>query len=229
MADKILTDALKKYFGHDSFRSPQDEIVASILSGRDTLAIMPTGGGKSLCYQLPAMLLDGITLVVSPLIALMKDQVDALAARGIPAAMINSSQTWEQQCEVLAALERGELKLAYVAPERFRAQSFSRALGRVKIGLFAVDEAHCISQWGHDFRPDYMRLGETLDRLGRPVCAAFTAAQPAAISLRLLSSCFLPSSSFCLAASSSACFSFSVCMASLRFASSSACACCSCR
>lgn len=175
MADKILTDALKKYFGHDSFRSPQDEIVASILSGRDTLAIMPTGGGKSLCYQLPAMLLDGITLVVSPLIALMKDQVDALTARGIPAAMINSSQTWEQQCEVLAALERGELKLAYVAPERFRAQSFSRALGRVKIGLFAVDEAHCISQWGHDFRPDYMRLGETLDRLGRPVCAAFTA------------------------------------------------------
>lgn len=89
--------------------------------------------------------------------------------------MINSSQTWEQQCEVLAALERGKLKLAYVAPERFRAQSFSRALGRVKIGLFAVDEAHCISQWGHDFRPDYMRLGETLDRLGRPVCAAFTA------------------------------------------------------
>ena len=175
MADKKLTDSLKKYFAHDSFRSPPDEIIASILDGRDTLAIMPTGGGKSLCYQLPAMMLDGVTLVVSPLIALMKDQVDALSDKGIPAAMINSSQTWERQSEVLDSLARGELKLAYVAPERFRAQSFMRAMRSVKIGLFAVDEAHCISQWGHDFRPDYMRLGETLDKLGRPVCAAFTA------------------------------------------------------
>lgn len=175
MVDAKLTEALRKYFSHDSFRSPQDEIIASILSGRDTLAIMPTGGGKSLCYQLPAMLSDGITLVISPLIALMKDQVDALGARGIPAAMINSSQTWEAQQEVLDRLARGGLKLAYVAPERFRAQSFMRALQGVKIGLFAVDEAHCISQWGHDFRPDYMRLGETLKRLGNPVCAAFTA------------------------------------------------------
>ncbi len=175
MDSSALTDALRKYFSHDNFRSPQDEIITSILSGRDTLAIMPTGGGKSLCYQLPAIMLDGVTLVVSPLIALMKDQVDALKIRGIPAAMINSSQTREAQLEALRALKCGELKLAYVAPERFRATSFMRALQNVKISLFAVDEAHCISQWGHDFRPDYMRLGETLQKLGCPPCAAFTA------------------------------------------------------
>lgn len=175
MDEQHLLDALKKYFSYDSFRTPQDEIIASIVSGRDTLAIMPTGGGKSLCYQLPAMLLDGVTIVISPLIALMKDQVDTLQARGIPAAMINSSQTWESQSEALRALAAGKLKLAYIAPERFRAKSFMKALSAVKISLFAVDEAHCISQWGHDFRPDYMRLGETLDLLGRPVCAAFTA------------------------------------------------------
>ncbi len=175
MVDAKFIDALRKYFSHDKFRSPQDEIIESIVSGRDTLAIMPTGGGKSLCYQLPAMLLDGVTLVVSPLIALMKDQVDALVSKGIPAGMINSSQTWQEQLAVLDALSKGELKLAYVAPERFRTQSFMRVLSSIKVGLFAVDEAHCISQWGHDFRPDYMRLGETLEKLGRPVCAAFTA------------------------------------------------------
>lgn len=167
---------LKKSFGFDNFRKPQGEIVESILSGRDTLAIMPTGGGKSLCYQLPALMFEeGVTLVVSPLIALMKDQVDSLKARGISAAMINSSQTWEEQKEVLSKLERGELKLAYIAPERFRAASFTRALSNVKPSLVAVDEAHCISQWGHDFRPDYMRIGEILKNLGRPPCAAFTA------------------------------------------------------
>ena len=170
-----MRGALKKYFSYDRFRTPQDEIISSIISGKDTLAIMPTGGGKSLCYQLPALLLDGVTIVISPLIALMKDQVDTLQARGIPAAMINSTQTWDEQCAVLGKLKSGALKLAYVAPERFRMQPFMRALSGVKIGLFAVDEAHCISQWGHDFRPDYMRLGETLEKLGRPVCAAFTA------------------------------------------------------
>ena len=170
-----IESALSQYFSHSSFRKPQDEIISSIVEGRDTLAIMPTGGGKSLCYQLPAMLLDGVTIVVSPLIALMKDQVDALVARGIPAGMINSAQTSEQQLDVLDRLRKGELKLAYVAPERFRSQSFMNALRGIKIGLFAVDEAHCISQWGHDFRPDYMRLGEVLERLGRPICAAFTA------------------------------------------------------
>lgn len=136
---------------------------------------MPTGGGKSLCYQLPAMLLPGVTLVVSPLIALMKDQVDALHQRGVPAGMINSSQSWEQQKETLRALEKGQLKLLYVAPERFRARSFIEALRSVEISLFAVDEAHCISQWGHDFRPDYLRMGEALQQLGNPLCAAFTA------------------------------------------------------
>lgn len=175
MDEPRLTEALKKYFSHERFRKPQGEIVASIVSGKDTLAIMPTGGGKSLCYQLPAMLLDGVTIVISPLIALMKDQVDALRARGIPADMINSSQSWARQSEALEALAAGRLKLAYIAPERFRARSFTRALSGVKISLFAVDEAHCISQWGHDFRPDYMRLGEVLESLGRPVCAAFTA------------------------------------------------------
>ncbi len=170
-----LLGALKKYFSHDAFREPQREIIESVLSGRDTLAVMPTGGGKSLCYQLPAVLSDGVCLVVSPLIALMKDQVDALRARGISAAMINSSQTWEEQRDVLDKLASGEVKLAYVAPERFRMRSFTDALSRVKISLFAVDEAHCISQWGHDFRPDYLRLGDAVKRLGRPVCAAFTA------------------------------------------------------
>lgn len=167
---------LKKNFGFENFRKPQGEIVDSILSGRDTLAIMPTGGGKSLCYQLPALMFEsGVTLVVSPLIALMKDQVDSLKERGIPAAMINSSQSWDEQREVLSELSRGTLKLAYVSPERFRASSFTRALSDVKVALLAIDEAHCISQWGHDFRPDYMRLGEVLKSLGRPPCAAFTA------------------------------------------------------
>ncbi|WP_309382951.1 RecQ family ATP-dependent DNA helicase [Cerasicoccus frondis] len=166
---------LKKHFGFEQFREPQDEIVESIIGGRDTLVIMPTGGGKSLCYQLPALMLPGVTLVISPLIALMKDQVDALNARGIAAAMINSSQSWDEQRACLDDLRRGELKLVYVAPERFRAQSFIDSLKGVKISLFAVDEAHCISQWGHDFRPDYQRLGEALEKIGHPCCAAFTA------------------------------------------------------
>lgn len=167
--------ALKRHFGHGDFRPPQDRIIESILSGKDTLVIMPTGGGKSLCYQLPALLLDGVTLVVSPLIALMKDQVDALQAKGIAAAMINSAQGWAEQKQVLDQMERGALKLVYVAPERFRASSFLQSLRRVKIALLAIDEAHCISQWGHDFRPDYMRIGHARTLLGNPQCAAFTA------------------------------------------------------
>ncbi len=147
----------------------------AVLERKDTLVVMPTGGGKSLCFQLPALLLPGVTLVVSPLIALMKDQVDALQARGLPAGLLNSSQTLEQQRTTLDAVRKRELKLVYVAPERFRSKSFLNALPKDAIDLFAVDEAHCLSQWGHDFRPDYMRLGEVRKALGNPPCIALTA------------------------------------------------------
>lgn len=166
---------LKQHFGFGDFREPQQQVVASVLEGRDTLVIMPTGGGKSLCYQLPALVMEGTTLVVSPLIALMKDQVDTLQKRGIAAAMINSSQSWAEQKVILEQMRRDRLKLVYVSPERFRAGSFMRALEGVRIAMLAIDEAHCISQWGHDFRPDYMRLGSVLRQLGRPPCSAFTA------------------------------------------------------
>lgn len=147
----------------------------SILEGNDTLVIMPTGGGKSLCYQLPALVMEGTTLVISPLIALMKDQVDALQTKGIAAAMINSSQSWQEQKAILEQMRREQLKLVYVSPERFRAGSFVNALKGVRIAMLAIDEAHCISQWGHDFRPDYLRIGKILNELGRPRCSAFTA------------------------------------------------------
>lgn len=169
-------EVLKQFFGFESFREPQGSIVESIVSGRDTLVIMPTGGGKSLCYQLPALILPHLTVVVSPLIALMKDQVDALRARGIEAACLNSMQTLEEQNAIFSKIYAGTLKLVYIAPERFRASRFLDAIGRVDVSLFAVDEAHCLSQWGHDFRPDYLRLDAALSRFKkRPVVAAFTA------------------------------------------------------
>ena len=168
-------DALKRHFGHDGFLDGQDEVIEKIVSGRDGLVVMPTGGGKSLCYQLPALCFEGVTLVISPLIALMKDQVDALEASGIAATLINSSVPWDEQRERLNGMKRGDWKLVYVAPERFRAESFLRALDGVEVSLFAVDEAHCLSQWGHDFRPDYMRLGQALEAVGRPQCVALTA------------------------------------------------------
>lgn len=139
------------------------------------MAILPTGGGKSLCYQLPALMMEGTAIVISPLIALMKDQVDALKVRNLPAGFINSSQTHEEQRAVLAAMRAGELKLVYVSPERFRLNGFSRTLSVCPISFVAVDEAHCLSQWGHDFRPDYLRLGQALADLGSPPVAAFTA------------------------------------------------------
>ena len=157
--------ALKHYFGYDSFRLQQENIITTILSGRDVLAIMPTGGGKSICYQLPALLFPGITIVVSPLIALMKDQVDALLADGIPAAFLNSTQSASEQSNIISRARRGELKMLYIAPERLgnSGGQFLEFLKSLNPSLFAIDEAHCISQWGHDFRPEYLQLA-TLKR-----------------------------------------------------------------
>src|SRR5215216_1321109 len=173
LADAI--SSLRKHFGFDDFREGQREVIESILEGKDAVVVMPTGSGKSLCYQLPAMILDGVTLVVSPLIALMKDQVDALQARGLPATFINSSIRESEQRERIDALRRHEHKLVYVAPERFRSSRFTSALQQIPISLVAVDEAHCISTWGHDFRPDYLRLRGIIRSLGTVQTLALTA------------------------------------------------------
>lgn len=168
-------EALQKHFGFTGFLEGQAEVIESVLAGQNAVVVMPTGGGKSLCYQLPAMMLGGVTLVVSPLIALMKDQVDALAAREIPTTFINSSLGYAETNKRLSEIRRGLYTLVYVAPERFRSGAFMDAIAAVKVRLFAVDEAHCISHWGHDFRPDYLRLRETVERLGHPQILALTA------------------------------------------------------
>src|SRR5690349_8621969 len=173
-----LTDAvasLRQHFGFEDFREGQREVIGSILEGKDAVVVMPTGSGKSLCYQLPAMIRDGVTLVVSPLIALMKDQVDALRARGLPATFINSSIPEAEQRARIDALRRREHKLVYIAPERFRSSRFNAALQSIPVSLFAVDEAHCISTWGHDFRPDYLRLRSVIRSLGSVQTLALTA------------------------------------------------------
>jgi ATP-dependent DNA helicase RecQ len=169
-----LRDTLWARFGLEEFRPGQEEAIAAVLDGRDLVAVMPTGSGKSLCFQLPALLLDGVTLVVSPLIALMKDQVDGLRERGLAAAGIHSLMSAAQRSATEADLAAGRLRLLYVAPERLAAPGFRAALGRSRVARLVVDEAHCISQWGHDFRPDYTRLGELRQALGVPA-AAFTA------------------------------------------------------
>lgn len=166
---------LQKYFGHSSFRGPQEEIIRHVLAGKHVLVIMPTGMGKSLCYQIPALLQEGLTVVVSPLIALMKDQVDELVARGIDAAFINSSLSRTEREARYAALAEGAYKLLYVTPERFRKPDFVALLGARRVDLLAVDEAHCISEWGHDFRPDYTRLREFRALMGNPTTMALTA------------------------------------------------------
>ncbi|MBI2986726.1 MAG: RecQ family ATP-dependent DNA helicase, partial [Deltaproteobacteria bacterium] len=166
---------LYQYFGFRQFLEGQETVIQAILDGQDTLVIMPTGGGKSLCYQLPALALQGITVVVSPLIALMKDQVDSLTEKNIPATFINSSITQSEIEGRVRGMMSGAFRLVYIAPERFKSERFVRALAPLSIALFAVDEAHCISQWGHDFRPDYLRLKWALKDIGQPQVAALTA------------------------------------------------------
>ncbi len=174
-----LLESLREHFGHEGFRDGQEDVIRALLDGESALALFPTGAGKSLCYQLPAVLLEGTALVVSPLIALMKDQVDALRARGIAAARLDSSLTAEETQRVYADLRAGTLKLLYVAPERLSGEAFLDRLRRVKISLLAIDEAHCISEWGHNFRPEYLRLARVAQELElRPVLALTATATP---------------------------------------------------
>ncbi len=167
---------LKQVFGHDEFREGQEGLIDEILNGYDVLGVMPTGAGKSICYQIPALMMEGITLVISPLISLMKDQVMALKASGVPAAYINSSLTPGQQAEAIRRAGNGAYKIIYVAPERLEMPSFIWFAHHANISLLTVDEAHCVSQWGHDFRPSYLRIAEFIENLPkRPPVAAFTA------------------------------------------------------
>jgi len=168
-------EVLRARFGYPEFRPGQEQAVKAVLARRDTLVILPTGGGKSLCFQVPALMLPGLTVVISPLISLMKDQVDALTARDLPATFINSSLSGAEVSSRLARAERGEVKLLYVAPERFDAGTTAERLRAIGVSLLAVDEAHCISEWGHDFRPSYLRIRSVRDRLGTPPTIALTA------------------------------------------------------
>lgn len=170
-----LLSALQHYFGYSSFRFGQEKIIEQVIAGQDSLVLMPTGGGKSLCYQLPAALLPGITIVISPLIALMKDQVDGLNRQGISAAYINSSLTSDEINSIFQRLAIGEIKLLYVAPERLKSRYFLEGLHSLPISLFAIDEAHCISQWGHDFRPAYTQLHCLKQQFGNIPILALTA------------------------------------------------------
>ena len=177
--DNELLTALQQYFGYDTFRDGQQEIIEAILNGENVFAVFPTGHGKSLCFQLPALMLPGMTVVVSPLISLMKDQVDTLKVRGVDSvSLINSTLAWEDYLYEIKRLRAGKVKLLYISPERLRSRRFLDLLNSVLISLFVVDEAHCISQWGHDFRPAYLSICDAIDTLYPRVIALFTATAP---------------------------------------------------
>lgn len=181
MATHNINALLQQYFGFNEFREGQEAVIQHLLSDRSAAAVFPTGGGKSLCYQLPAQAFDGLTLVVSPLIALMKDQMDALQARGIAAARLDSTLTADEYRQVMDDIRNGVLKLLYVAPERFNNERFREQMRRVRVSLFAVDEAHCISEWGHNFRPDYLKLAEFAKQFKAERILALTATATPAV------------------------------------------------
>src|SRR5882672_818786 len=191
MADLAAAQSLlRTVFGCGEFRAGQAEIMETILAGRDVLAVMPTGSGKSLCYQLPALMRGGLTIVVSPLIALMRNQVAQLRGHGIAAASLNSTNGFDENRTIVEQIARGELRLAYVAPERLAKPETVALLRRANVGLLAVDEAHCISQWGHDFRPEYLALGLAQAELGGVQTVAFTATADAATRADILGKLF---------------------------------------
>lgn len=173
--NKKAAELLMQYWGHEHFRPLQEEIIGSVMNNSPTIALLPTGGGKSICFQIPALLFPHLTLVISPLVALMKDQVNNLIARGIPAAAIYSGMSRLDQLEVMHSIEAGQNKLLYISPERLQSRDFKAFISRIKISLLAVDEAHCISQWGHNFRPEYLKISEFRQWCGQPVILALTA------------------------------------------------------
>ena len=176
LADReAIHQILNKFWGYSTFRPLQEEIILSVLQGRDTLALMPTGGGKTITFQVPSMLMDGLCLVITPLIALMKDQLDFLLAHNIPAARLDSTLERDDYNSILESAKNGQLKILMIAVERFKNERFRAHLEKMEVTLLVVDEAHCISQWGHDFRPDYTRLAEFRQVMNNPTTMALTA------------------------------------------------------